>query len=79
MDVDSREAHENCKTYLIDLAAYIRSIVKQCKTVRDIAINLMRSIPDTYEDNSIKQSERNSRGEGERIFLRNPDMRLPNF
>ena len=87
MEVDIDEANLNCKTYMVDLAAYVRSIIKQCKTVRDIAVKLLGSIPTTYDtiyvmcdqyhEGSIKSAERISRGEGDRIILRNPEMKVP--
>ena len=87
MEVGQNEAHNDCQTYLIDLAAFVRSIIAQCRTVRDIATKLIGSIPknydtvyivcDTYKDDSIKSSERLSRGTGERNILKNPDMKVP--
>ena len=49
MEIDINNAHEKCKTYIVDLAAYIRSVIKQCKTVRDIADKLLASIPSRYD------------------------------
>ena len=89
MDCHLDDAKEKCKTYMLDLAAYIRSVIKQCSTVRDIATKLLASIPSTYEtlyvmcdkyeDGSIKTAERQSRaeGEGERVLLKSPDMKVP--
>ena len=87
METDVDDANGKCDTYMIDLAAYIRSIIKQCRTVRDIAIKLHASIPSTYKtvyvvcdrylEGSIKSSERVSRGEGDRVVLQNPDMKVP--
>ena len=86
-EVDVDTAQDICKTYMVDLAAYVRSVVKQCKTVRDLAVKLMNSIPpsyqtvyvvcDTYESGSIKTCERDTRGVGERCKLKSPDMKLP--
>ena len=82
MEVDFKDAQDSCKTYMIDLAAYVRCIIKQCKTVRDIATNLLASIPPTYEtiyvvcdtylEGSIKTVERQTRGDGdgERCILK---------
>ena len=44
MEFGAGEAHNNCKRYLVDLAAYIRSTIMQCRTVRDIAVKLMKSV-----------------------------------
>ena len=87
MEADADEAHRNCKSYFIDLAAYVRTVVSHCNTVRDIATSLIKSIPmnyetlyiicDIYEKESIKASERHLRGDGERFILKNPDMKLP--
>ena len=81
---------QSCATYMLDLAAYVRSVIKQCSTVRDIATKLLASIPssyetlyiicDKYEENSIKAAERQTRGgggSGERVILRSPDMKVP--
>ena len=35
----------DCDVYLIDLSAYVRTIVSLCRTVRDLATHLLRSIP----------------------------------
>ena len=53
-----------CDVYLLDLAAYVRTVVSLCKSVRDIADHLLKSIPaqyktvcivaDNYNDVSIK-------------------------
>ena len=45
MEIDINDAHEKCKTYMVDLDAYIRSIIKQCTTVRDLANKLLASTP----------------------------------
>ena len=78
MEADADEAHRNCKSYFIDLAVYVRTVVSHCNTVRDIATSLIKSIPmnyetlyiicDIYEKESIKASERHLRGDGERFI-----------
>ena len=45
MEVETIVAHQKCKTYMIDLAAYVRSVITHCKTVRDISNRLLSSIP----------------------------------
>ena len=45
MEIDINDAHEKCKTYMVDLDAYIRSIIKQYTTVRDLSNKLLASIP----------------------------------
>ena len=87
MEIDINDAHEKCKTYMVGLAAYVRSVIKQCTTVRDIADKLLASIPsrydtvyvvcDTYLEGSIKSAERQTRGDGNRCTLKNPDMNVP--
>ena len=78
MEADADETHRNCKSYFIDLAAYVRTVVSHCNTVRDIATSLIKSIPmnyetlyiicDIYEKESIKASERHLRGDGEQFI-----------
>ena len=72
---------------MVDLAAYVRSVIKQCTTVRDIADKLLASVPlrydtvyvvcDAYLEGSIKSAERQTRGDGNRCILQNPDMKVP--
>ena len=87
-EVNSDEGNQHCNTYMIDLAAYVRSVINQCKTPRDIAKKLINSIPSSYktiyvvcdtyyESLSIKANERNTRGSGDRLKLKTPDMKLP--
>ena len=55
---------QSCATYMLDLAAYVRSVIKQCSTIRDITKKLLASTPssyktlyiicDKYEEDSIK-------------------------
>lgn len=73
--------------YMIDLAAYIRTIVTHCKTVRDLSTKLIASIPsqyttiyivaDNYNEVSIKGACRQMRGSGTHYVLRTPDMLIP--
>ena len=61
-------ANSICDTYIIDLAAFIRTVISQCSTIRDIAKKILLGIPDTYGTiyvvcdsylkNSIKSAER---------------------
>ena len=72
---------------MVDLAAYVRSVIKQCTTVRDIADKLLASIPsrydtvyvvwDTYLEGSIKSAERQRCGDANRCILKNLDMKVP--
>ena len=72
---------------MVDLAAYVRSVIKQCTTVRDIANKLLASIPsrydteyvvcDMYLEGSIKLAEWQTRGDGNRCTLKNPDTKVP--
>ena len=75
------------KTYLLDLAATIRTLTATGSTIREMANRIMASIPsqyttifiacDTYKDNSIKGGERQARGVSERYVLTSPDMKVP--
>ena len=75
------------KTYLLDLAASIRSLVGTAGTIRELASRIMATVPsqytnifivcDSYQDNSIKGGERQARGESQRYILTSPDMKVP--
>ena len=81
MEIDIYDAHEKCKTYMVDLATNVRSVIKQCTTVRDIADKLLASISsrydtvyvvwDTYLEGSIKSAERQTCGDANRCILKN--------
>ena len=85
--VETDFVNSQCKIYMLDLAAYVRSVVKQCRTPREIVQKLIISIPvsyktiyvvcDTYKSCSIKTIERKTRGVGERCILKTPDMKIP--
>ena len=87
MEIDISDAHEKRKTYMVDLATYVRSVIKNCTTVWDIADKLLASIPsrydtvyvvcDTYLEGSIKSAEWQTRGNGSRCILKNLDMKVP--
>ena len=89
MESTPDDAHRKCKTYMLDLAAYVRSIINQCSNVREIATKLIASVPSTYEtlyvicdryeECSIKTAERSTRAGngGERVILKSPDMKVP--
>ena len=49
MEIDISDTPEKCKTYMIDLAPYSRSVIKRCTTVSDIADTLLASIPSRYD------------------------------
>ena len=49
MEIDINDAHEKCKTYVVDLAADVRYVIKQCTTVKDIADKLLANIPSRYD------------------------------
>ena len=78
---------ENLKTYFLDLAAAIRSLVGAFGTIREMAAKIVASVPrqyttiyivcDTYSRKSIKGGERQARGESERYVLASPDMTVP--
>ena len=81
MEIDIYNAHEKCKTYMVHLATYVRSVIKQCTTARDIADKLLASISsrydtvyvvwDTYLEGSIKSAERQTCGDANRCILKN--------
>ena len=89
LEVNPEETRMMCETYMLDLAVYTRSDIKQCSTVRDITLKLIRSVPltydtlyvvcDKYEETSIKTGERQSRNKdgGEIVILKSPDMKVP--
>ena len=78
---------DRLRTYFLDLAAAVRTIVGKPETVRELAARILVMVPrqykdiyiacDTYEENSIKGGERAARGTSERYFLRSPDMKVP--
>ena len=78
---------DRLRTYFLDLAAAVRTIVEKPETVRELAARILVMIPrqykdiyiacDTYEENSIKWRERAARGTYERYFLRSPDIKVP--
>ena len=86
MAVDENDPIE-CKVYMEDLAAFVRSSVSQCTTIRDMSTLLYKSKPsscsrfyvmeDSYQNDGIKAGERKSRGQGVRYVLNNPDMKIP--
>ena len=62
-------------TYLLDIAAAIRSMVGHVSTIRGMAWKIVASVPrqftifivcDTYRNNIIKRGERDARGVSER-------------
>ena len=77
---------DRLRTYFLDLAAAVRTIVEKPETVRELAARILVMVSrqykyiyvacDTYE-NSIKGGERAARGTCERYFLRSPDMKVP--
>eukprot|EP00795_Rhopilema_esculentum_P010166 gene10166-biopygen12783 len=76
---------EILNTHYLDLAAAIQSLVGPTSTLRQMATNILASIParytqivivcDTYKDNSIKGGERVKRGDSGRYVLTSPDMK----
>jgi hypothetical protein len=85
--VTENDTVENARCYAIDLIATIRSRVKVPNTFRELATKLLCEIPqkykivyvacDTYREDSIKNAERNLRGEAEQFVIKNPDIRIP--
>ena len=74
-------------TYVLDLAATIRSLVGTMSTIRDLAHRILAMVPsqyrhvyiacDTYKGISIKGGERQARGMSERYLITTPDMKIP--
>ena len=70
-----------------DLAAIIRSTIPVPDTFRELALKILKEISpsyhsiyiacDTYRPDSLKNSERVLRGEGERFVIKNADVRIP--
>ena len=83
-DLQSKE--ELC-TYFLDLAAAIRSQLKDCEMIMQLAWRIFSSVPkqfgtafivcNTFLCNSIKGGEKRLRGEGKRYVLKSTSMRLP--
>ena len=72
---------DRLRTYFLDLAAAVRSIVGKPDTVRELPARILAIIPrqykdtcDTYEENSIKGEKERLE---ERYFLGSPDMKVP--
>ncbi len=84
---DNLPGPEKLNTYFLDVAASVRSIVGKPDTVRELAMRILDTVPsqyksvymvcDTYEEDSIKGSERIARGTSNRYFLKSPDMKVP--
>ena len=78
---------EELSIYFFDLAAAIRSQLKDCETIKELAWRILSSVTkqfdtafivcDTYLSNSIKGGERRLRGEDKRYVLKSTSVRLP--
>ena len=76
---DSEEVKSMWNVYMEDLATVVRTVATHCKTIRDIGVHLVRSIPghchrcyvmvNSYRGVKIKTAERKGRGEGQRTFF----------
>jgi hypothetical protein len=76
VNFDALPPASTMRTYLIDLASAIRSLVGTGSTIREMASRIIATVPsqyttifivcDTYKDNSIKGGERQARGVSER-------------
>ena len=81
---DDQYAH---RIYIPDIAAIIHSLVKIPNTFKDVALRLLSDIPmrynivyvacDTYKDQSIKNSERHLRGDGDKFVIRSANVHVP--
>ena len=77
--------HATC--LVIDLIATICCIAKVPNTFRELVLQLLHQIPsmyqtvyaacDTYLERSIKNSEREIRGQAETFVIQSPDIRIP--
>ena len=75
---------EELSTYFLDLAAAMRSQLKDCETIKQLAWRILSSVPkqydtvfivcDTYLSSSIKGGEKRLRGEGKRYVLNSTSM-----
>ena len=87
LSVEEFASRELLKTYFLDLAAAIRSLVGNINTNRDMAMEILKTIPqqyskifitcDTYKEDSIKRGERVTRGSSDRYLLNSPDIKGP--
>ena len=78
---------EELSTYFLDLAAAMRSQLKDCETIKQLAWRILSFVAnqfdtvfiacDTYLFNNIKGGERRLCGEGKRYVLKSTSMRLP--
>ena len=49
MEIDAKEAHGKCNTYMVIVLAYGQSVITERKSVRDLAAKLLNSMPSTYD------------------------------
>jgi len=87
LDPEDLPPKEELSTYFLYLAAAIRTQLKDCETIKQLAWRIFSSVPkqfdtvfivcDTYLSNSIKGGERRLRGEGKKYVLKSTSMRLP--
>ena len=71
----------------LPISLAIRSQLKDCKTIKELAWRILSSVPkqfdnafivcDTYLSNSMKGGERRLRGKGKRYVLKSTSMQLP--
>ena len=86
LNLEDLPPKEELPTYFLDLTAAIRSQLKDCETIKQLAWRILSSIPkqydtvfivcDTYLSNSIKGGEKRLRGEGKRYVLNSTSMWL---
>ena len=80
VDKTNLPGHDVISTYFPDLAAIVRTKLKNCFIIRQLTWQIFHSVPnqfpsiyfdcDTYQQKSIKNAER-------RYVLKIPDMKLP--
>ena len=84
---ESRPQKDKVSAYIIDLMASIRSMVGLPDTYEDLTWKFLETLPkgytrvdivaDTYQDKSIKATERTKRGTSREIKIRSPLSKIP--
>ena len=87
ISVDTLPGTELLKTYFLDLAAAIQCLMGKMNTIRDVASEIIKAIPeqyskifivcDTNKDDNNTGGEHISGGNSERYLLNSSDMKVP--
>ena len=85
-EVHPKVENKSC-VYILDLMANIRQIKDVPSTFEELAWRILKSVPrgysrvdivaDSYLDVSIKSSERNQRGESNKVIIKSAYMKIP--